>query len=288
MSLPTGSMKDRNCMITGASNGIGKEVAHQLAAQGATLYLVCRNKERGENALKEIKEKSGNDKLTLLLADLSDQAAVKKLAEDFLATGEPLHVLVNNAGIFNLKFEKSVDGIEKVYATNHLAYFILTEMLLPRIKESAPSRIVNVTSRGHKWAKSIYPLSAAFFDGFEAYGGTKLSNILYTRNLSRKLQGTGVTVNCTHPGDIETGLARNNTGWPSMILGMLKPYFSSVETGAESTVHLAASQDVLHTSGEYFVGTRVKRSSAPSYDLGLGSELRELSLKMTGLSDSAN
>ena len=276
-------MAGRTCVVTGASSGIGKATAVHLARMGADLVLVCRNPAKGEAVVREIEAGPGGGRTRLVLADLSSIDEVKRLGAELLETVDPLHVLVNNAGIFNLAYEESVDGIEKVYATNHLAYFVLTELLLDRLRESAPSRIVIVTSRGHKWARGIRPLTEETFNPFHAYGGTKLANILYTRDLARRLEGTGVTVNCTHPGDIATGLARNNEGWPRLVLGLLRPYFRGVDKGAETPVYLASSPDVADVSGRYFVRKRARRSSRPSYDEGLGRELRRLSHDLTGL-----
>ncbi|MEN8181871.1 MAG: SDR family NAD(P)-dependent oxidoreductase, partial [Myxococcota bacterium] len=206
-------MTGRTCMITGATSGIGRAAALDLARLGASLVLVGRNAERGERALNQVQRASRVGDVTLLLADLSSQSEIRRLAADFLATGRPLHVLLNNAGVIQLRREESGNGIETTFAVNHLAYFLLTRLLLERLKESAPARVVNVASDAHRGAGRLD------FDDLESrrryspmrvYGKSKLANILFTRDLARRLEGTGVTVNCLHPGFVGSNFAKNN------------------------------------------------------------------------------
>ena len=248
-------------MITGATSGIGHATALALADRGASLVLVCRNEAKGRTLVDEIRSRGGE--VQLLLADLSSQAEIRRLSVEFLAQGQPLHVLINNAGVVNLQHKLTVDGIEEVFAVNHLAYFLLTNLLLDRIKASAPARIVNVSSEAHK-------LSPIQFDdlGFErnyrsmkVYGQSKLANVLFTYELARRLDGSRVTVNCLHPGAVSTGLGKNNGRIAQALIGMLRPFFRTPEKGAETSIFLASAPQVEGISGRYFYNCRDKRTS---------------------------
>jgi NAD(P)-dependent dehydrogenase (short-subunit alcohol dehydrogenase family) len=274
-------------MITGATNGIGKAAALALAQLGADLVLVGRNRERGERAVAEIRRESGNDNISLLLADLSSQAAIRQLAKDFLATGRPLHVLLNNAGVINMRREETIDGIEATFAVNHLAYFLLTELLLERLQECAPARIVSVSSDAH--AQSGGRLD---FDDLESrkryslmrvYGKSKLANILFTRQLSRRLSGTRVTANCLHPGFVGSNFARNNGVLASVAMTLLRPFARSPKQGAETAVYLCSSPEVEGVSGEYFVDCKARAPRSFACNDEDASRLWELSERMTGL-----
>ncbi|MGI9627976.1 MAG: SDR family NAD(P)-dependent oxidoreductase, partial [Longimicrobiales bacterium] len=218
-------------MITGATNGIGQAAALALARLGAGLVLVGRNRERGERVVEEIRRESGNDDISLLLADLSSQAEIRQLAKDFLATGRPLHVLLNNAGVINMRHEETIDGIEATFAVNHLAYFLLTGLLLERLKESAPARVVNVSSDAHAQSGGRLDFddleSRKRFSLMGVYGKSKLANILFTRELARRLSGTGVTADCLHPGFVGSNFARNNGVFARVVMTLLRPFARS-------------------------------------------------------------
>ena len=279
----TRTMAGRTCMITGATSGIGHATALALADRGASLVLVCRNEAKGRTLVDEIRSRGGE--VQLLLADLSSQAEIRRLSVEFLAQGQPLHVLINNAGVVNLQHKLTVDGIEEVFAVNHLAYFLLTNLLLDRIKASAPARIVNVSSEAHK-------LSPIQFDdlGFErnyrsmkVYGQSKLANVLFTYELARRLDGSRVTVNCLHPGAVSTGLGKNNGRIAQALIGMLRPFFRTPEKGAETSIFLASAPQVEGISGRYFYNCRDKRTSRASQDAATAARLWETSARITAL-----
>jgi NAD(P)-dependent dehydrogenase (short-subunit alcohol dehydrogenase family) len=279
------SMAGRTCMITGATSGIGRATAIELARLGAEIVLICRDRERGEQTMAEVSEHTGNRSLTVMLADLSSQASIRRLASDFLATGRPLHVLINNAGVVNLRHSLTVDGIETVFAVNHLAYFLLTHLLLDRLTASAPARIVNVASDAHRFGRMNFDDLGGErgYRTMRIYGQSKLANILFTYELARRLQGTGVTVNCLHPGTVATGLGKNNGTWARVLIAMLRPFFRTPERGAATSVYLAAAAEVAGVSGAYFSDCTPARSSAASYDETSARRLWEISARMTGL-----
>ncbi len=276
----------KTCMITGASSGLGLATARALAEMGAHTVLVCRDRGRGEPALSEIVETSGNRDVELMLADLSSQDAIRGLADRFLAKERPLHVLVNNAGVINMRRSLTVNGIETVFAVNHLAYFLLTLRLLDRLKASAPARIVNVTSEGHRTTDIRFDDLGGERDyaPFRAYCQSKLANVLFTYELARRLEGTGVSVNSVHPGPVATRLAQNNGAWVRVLFRLAGFFFRSPERGAETSVYLASSPEAESVTGKYFVDCKPKRSSRASYDEATAKRLWEVSERMTGLS----
>jgi NAD(P)-dependent dehydrogenase (short-subunit alcohol dehydrogenase family) len=278
-------LRDRTALVTGASSGVGLATARALGRLGATVVLACRDRKRGEEAAASVRRHAGHDNVHLLLADLSSQASVRRLADEFLATGWPLHVLVNNAGIINLRHARTVDGIESVFAVNHLAYFMLTNLLLERLQASAPARIVNVASEAHRLGRMDFAdlEGERRFKPMRIYGRSKLANILFTYELARRLDGAPVTANCLHPGTVGTRIGHNNGRIARLLTGVVRPFFRTPEEGAETSVHLASSAAVEGVTGRYFRDRRAIRSSAQSYDRALATRLWEVSAKMTGL-----
>ena len=274
-------------MITGASSGIGRATALELARMGADLVLVCRDRVRAHETVAEIRTHSGHHNIEVMLADLSSQQAIRQLAKDYLATDRPLHVLINNAGIVNLHRTLTVDGIEEVFAVNHLAYFLLTNLVLNRLKASAPARIVNVASDAHRFgALNFDELGGErSYRTMRIYGQSKLANILFTYELARRLQGTGVTVNCLHPGAVATGLGKNNGGWARVVIGMLRPFFRTPTSGAATSIYLASAPQVEGVSGKYFNNCKATRSSTASYDAAAARRLWDISAQMTDLNE---
>lgn len=285
MAQTTQGMAGRTCMITGATSGIGRVTAIELACQGAEVVLVCRDRNRADETVSAMRAKTPAAKVDVLLADLSSQAAIRQLAHDYLATSRPLHVLVNNAGVVNLHRSLTGDGIETVFAVNHLAYFLLTNLLLERIKASAPARIVNVASDAHRFGTMNFDDLGGerSYRTMRIYGQSKLANILFTYELARRLEGTGVTVNCLHPGAVATGLGKNNGGWAKVVIGMLRPFFRTPESGAATSIYLATSLEVDGVSGKYFSNCKETRSSQASYDQAAAARLWKVSAQMTGL-----
>jgi len=280
----TSWIRRKTCMITGATSGIGRVSAIELGKMGAHLLLVCRNRERGEELVREI-QSAGNSEVELMLADLESQAQIRKLAADFLATKKPLHVLMNNAGVFNMKRQVTTDGLEEVFAVNHLAYFMLTLLLLDRIKESAPARIINIASDLHQRATLKFDDLGGehSYGGMRSYGQSKLANVVFTYELARRLAGSGVTVNCVHPGAVATNLARNNGALATAAWKLIGVFMKSPQDGARTQVYLASSPEVEGVTGKYFIDSKQARSSAESHDAGVAHRLWEVSAQMTGL-----
>ena len=287
MSSAPNSMGGKVCMVTGANSGIGKATALGLASLGATVVMVCRSQERGEAALAEIKQKSSNERIFLLLADLASQAAIRKLAEDFNKQFSALHVLINNAGIIQKKRQVTVDGLETQFAVNHLAPFLLTNLLLDTLKRSAPARIVTVTSDMHRGASISFDdlQSVGSYRPVRVYSETKLANVLFTYELARKLKGTKVTANCLHPGMVATKLLADGIGIPRPLTSTTKLIGSSPEKGAKTSIYLAASPEVEGVNGKYFVKEKPVESSQISYDQNLAGRLWKQSAELTGLAD---
>ena len=285
MIQTNGGIAGRTCMITGATSGIGRATALELARRGAELVLVCRDRARADAVVAEIRTATGKGNVEVMLADLSSQQAIRQLARDYLATSRPLHVLLNNAGVVNLQRTLTCDGIETVFAVNHLAYFLLTNLLLDRLKASVPARIVNVASDAHRFgAMNFDDLGGTHgYRTMRIYGQSKLANILFTYELARRLEGSGVTVNCLHPGAVATGLGKNNGGWAKVVIGMLRPFFRTPESGAATSIYLAASAEVEGISGKYFSNGKETRSSKASYDAAAARRLWEISAQMTRL-----
>ena len=280
-------MHNKVCLITGATSGIGRATARALAAQGAEVFVLVRNREKGEALLQELANETGNGRLHLLVGDLARQADIRRVAAEFLATGKPLHVLVNNAGLINTSLRHSPDGIEEMFAVNHLGYFLLTELLRPRLLESAPARIVSVSSGAHAFIKRLQLDDLAFersgYRTFAAYGHSKLCNLLWNRELSRQLQGSGVTANCLHPGAVGTGLGNQNAAWARHVTRLLRPFFRTPERGASSSIYLATSPEVEGVSGKYYYDCKPIRPKPWAEDDAAARELWKLSEKMTGL-----
>ena len=276
-------MKSKICLVTGASSGIGKEAAKALARMGATVVMVGRGKERSEAARDEIVKETANDSVELVLADFASLAAVRKLAADFESAHSRLDILMNNAGTIPAKRQLSVDGFEMQFAVNHLAHFLLTNLLLDTIMASAPARIVNTSSGVHMRAKIDFDNLRAEkgYRFIRAYGQSKLANILFTYELARRLEGSGVTANCFTPGMTRTNLGRHIYGIGGFVF---KSLGRSPEEGARTAVYLASSPDVAGVTGKYFADCREARSSDVSHDAELARRLWDVSQKMAGLS----
>lgn len=280
-------MAGRVCLVTGATNGIGRAAAFALGRRGASLVLVARSRQRGERTVAALREATGAGDVTLLLADLTSQAEIRRLAAEFLALGRPLHVLLNNAGVILRRREETVDGIEATFAVNHLAYFLLTSLLLGRLRESAPARIVNVASDAHAQAGGRLDFddleSRRRYGAMRVYGKSKLANLLFTRALARRLEGTGVTVNAVHPGFVGSNFARNN-GWAAALgMTLLRPFARSPEKGAETVVWLCTAPELTGVSGRYFHDLREHAPRPFATNDADAERLWEVSARMTGL-----
>jgi len=289
MSTLNTSMQGKICMVTGANSGVGKATALGLAQMGATVIMVCRDRARGEEAQSEIKNKSGNNAVDLLLADLSSQQSIRQLVENFQQNYTQLHVLINNAGVVMLSRKATVDGLETTFAVNYLAPFLLTNLLLDILKNSAPARIVNVSSESHQSGYiKINDLQAK--DNYKimnAYGQSKLALVMFTYELARRLQGTGVTANCLHPGFTATNIGQSGVGLVARpLVKFIFRFGISPEEGAKTSIYLASSPDVEGVTGKYFVNSMPKESAPISYSESLQRQLWEKSAKLVNLPES--
>ncbi len=283
------AMLGKICLITGATNGIGKATAQALARMGATVVLVGRNELKTSQVVEEIRTASGNMNVDSLLADLSSQKEVRRLADEFQSRYAHLHVLLNNAGGTFTTRQLSVDGIEMTLALNHLAYFLLTNLLLDTIKASTPARIINVSSDAHSGGKIDFEnlQGERSYSSFGPYGNSKLANILFTTELARRLEGTGVTVNALHPGLTSTGFGKNNPGFMMKIMGVVIPLIArSPEKGAKTSIYLASSPEVKSTTGKYFVDCKVTQPAPQAVDRAVAKKLWDASAEMVHLADA--
>ena len=279
-------MSGKVVLITGGTSGIGKAAAVELAGMGAEVVVTGRNAERGREAVGEIRARSGSDAVSLLLADLSTQAGVRETAEEFRRGHDRLDVLVNNAGVIQQKRSETADGIETTLAINHLAPFLLTNLLLDLLKESAPSRIVTTSSDAERFGKMDFDdlQSRKRYRAFAAYRLTKLANIMFTFELAERLEGTGVTATCFHPGAVNTSFGAGNGGAFSLMFNAFKPFMRSPEKGADTLVYLASSPDVEGMTGKYLSDRKIRVPSSPVvYDAEARRKLWEISEDLTGL-----
>jgi retinol dehydrogenase 12 len=276
----TSTMRGKTCLVT---SGIGMVAAQVLAERSATVVIVGRSQEKSAATVAKIIAATGNPDVSYLLADLSSQRAVRHLAAQFTAAHDQLHVLINNAGAVVLRREQSVDGIELTWALNHLAYFLLTDLLLDTLKASAPARVISVASNAHERGRIAFD-DPQRTTGFSAYAQSKLANILFTRELARRLAGTGVTANTLHPGVVATGFGTNN-GWLGRVL---RPLFNlgsiSAEEGAQTIIYLASAPEVTAVSGQYFYQSRAISPAPQAQDDAAAQRLWALSQQMTAAS----
>ncbi len=279
-------LQDKVCIVTGSNSGIGKATALALAEMGAQVVMVVRNSERGKEARLEIIEESGSNSVDLMICDLSSMESIRSFAAEFKNGYNRLDVLVNNAGAVFNKRQVTVDGFEQTFAVNYLAPFLLTHELLPLLKESAPSRVINLSSGLHKSAKlDLSDLqSESSYKAMNVYGSAKLMVVMQTYEMARHLKDTGVTVNVVLPGFVATNLGRNTGSRMSKIMfGMMKPFQLSAKEGAETSVYVASSPDVEGVTGKCFVKKMENETSKISYDIGLQKQLWDVTINLLGL-----
>ncbi len=280
------SMSGKVVIVTGATDGIGKATARALAAMGATVVIVGRNPDKTTATVDELRAATGNEQIEGMLADFASLAQVRQLADAFKQKRDRLDVLINNAGAVFAKRGETEDGFEQTFGVDHLAPFLLTNLLLDLLKQSAPSRIVNVSSEGHK-------VSGMRFDDLQterrytamgAYGQAKLANVLFTYELARRLRGTGVTVNALHPGSVASNFGAGQAGLLAPVIRFFITRFGiTPEEGAQTSVYLASSPDVAGVTSKYWIKSKPVRSSAASYDNEAAERLWQISAGMTGL-----
>lgn len=278
-------------LVTGATSGLGKAAAATLAKKGATVVIVGRNAAKTEATVREITEQSGTSTMDGLVADLSLMAEVRRLANEFQKRYDRLDVLINNVGAVFARRQLTVDGYERTFALNHLSYFLLTELLLDSLKACAPSRIVNVASQAHEGGgvtlDDLRGEGSYGLGGGRAYGQSKLSNIMFTYELARRLAGSGVTANALHPGSVATSIGENNGGLMGLAMKIIHRFAIPPEEGADTIIYLASSPEVEGISGQYWESRRPIRSSPASYDEAAQKRLWDISERMTGLAARA-
>jgi len=276
-------MNGKVCLVTGANSGIGKEAALGLARVGATVVIVARNRKKGEATVSEIRQATGNQNVNLIVADLSSMMSVRGLASTFLGEYPKLHVLINNAGTYLPKRITTADGYEAVFATNHLGHFLLTSLLLDLLKTSAPSRIINVTSDAHRGAEIDFEdlIQEKKYSAFKAYHQSKLANVLFTYQLAKVLEGTGVTVNCLHPGVVRTGFGKDMGGLFSISVKLAGPFMMSPAKAAQALVYMASAPELENVSGKHFAKGKEKESSRESHDMHAAERLWQVSEDLT-------
>ena len=286
----TWDIRGKRVLVTGATNGIGLEAARSLARQGAKVVLVGRDAAKTARCLADVRASAPGAEVSSLLCDFSRQKEVRRLAEEVLRRFDRLDVLVNNAGTVFKNRTLTEDGIEATFAVNHLGYFLLTQLLLERIVQSAPARIVNVASIAHR--RATMDFDDLFYErGYflmKAYGRSKLGNVLYTRLLAQKLAGTGVTVNSLHPGAVDTGIWSAAPAWTKPLIAILRKFaFISAEEGGRRIVQLVASPELSGTTGQYFENGGIVDPAPRARDDALARRLWQESERLTGLKPGA-
>lgn len=280
----TNDMQGKLCLVTGATSGIGKVTATALAARGAQVVLVGRNPQKTGRVAEEIRAQTGNDAIHFLLADFSDLEQVRVLAAAFKERFSRLDVLVNNAGSFFNVRHSTPYGVEKTFLVNHLAPFLLTNLLLDTLKTSAPARIVNVSSDAHPYDNMDFD-DLGFhrgYVGFKAYARSKLANVLFTYELARRLGESGVTVNALHPGHVATDIWKTDFSIFGPALKWVMGLFAlTPEQGADNTIYLASSPEVAGVTGKYFIKREIAASSSISCDQAVAKRLWEFSEAVT-------
>ena len=279
-------MSDKKvCLITGATSGIGKATLLSLAQQGMSIVMVSRNKEKGESVRSAITEKTRNENIHLAIADLSSQQDIRRLASDIKSKYSKLDILVNNAGGIFGKRILTVDRLELTFALNHLAYFLLTNLLLEILKAAPAGRVVNVSSQAHRYGSLEFddPGFEKGYNAMKSYAQSKLANLLFAYELSRHLASTGITANALHPGVVRTGFGKELSGIAGFVFKRLDFLMRSPEKGAETVIWLASAAEVEGVSGKYFLDKKEIRSSKISYDESVAHRLWEASAQMTGL-----
>jgi len=278
-------MNGKTCVITGATSGIGRAAALELARRGARVVVVARDAGRGRETVSEIERSTGTGRASLLVADLASQSEVRRLASEVRRAAPRLDVLVNNAGAIHMERRVSPDGHETTFAVNHLAAFLLTNLLLPHLRASAPARVVNVASAAHLGGHIDFDdlMGEKGYGGWKAYAQSKLANVLFTQELARRLGADGVSANSLHPGVVATGFGKNRNGLLSLGVRIAAPFLLSARKGAETVVHLASSPQVEGVTGKYFAKCRPAASSGESRDPEVARRLWEASERLTGL-----
>lgn len=280
------NVEGKRCLVTGATSGIGEATAIGLAKAGAHVTLVARSAAKAEETQERLRNEAPEVPAEIVLCDFASFASIRNAAEEILARYPRIDCLVNNAGVFVLDRQETHDGIESTFGVNHLGYFLFTRLLLPRLLTSAPARIVNVASHAHKFVsfdvENLQPEEN--FSGISAYGVSKACNILFTSELARRIEGTGVTANSLHPGGVSTGLGSNNTSWLANLIRPVAMFvLKTPAKGARTSLHLAMADSLSQTSGLYFANRRISQPKAFAKDPETARRLWEISEELCSL-----
>ncbi|KAL7976093.1 hypothetical protein Chor_009771 [Crotalus horridus] len=279
------SLRGKTVLITGGNVGIGKATAVDLARRGARVILACRDKARGESAVCDIRRESGNSEVILMILDLANLNSVRAFAQTFLKSEPRLDILINNAGVF--KDGQTTDGFDLGFQVNHLAHFLLTHLLLDRLKRCAPSRVVIMSSSAHSSGKidfqTIHKPVEGMWQALQSYSNSKLANILHTLELANRLEGTNVTCYVVHPGIVKTEIGRSCPHWLPWLLWFMKPFIRDSDSGAQTTIYCATEEGIERLSGRYFVDCQPKVPSPQTRDDQLAKKLWEFSERLLGL-----
>jgi len=289
MTISNQSLTGKSIMVTGATAGIGAATASELARMGAAVLMVSRSPDKCAATADRIRRETGNPFVNYLAADLSSQAQIRDLVDQFKANYNSLDGLVNNAGAFFANRKLSVDGIEMTFALNHLSYFLLTNLLLDVLKSSSPARVVNVSSNAHfDSALDFDDLQLTHrYTPFKAYGRSKFANVLFTYELARRLEGSGVTANVLHPGLVRTDIGKSASWWLGLAWRLFIPLRRGLtpKQGAQTSIYLASSPEVEQISGKYFVKQQEHSSDPATYDLDSARRLWDVSAQMVGIKE---
>ena len=283
-------MAGKTVLITGATSGIGRATALGLARMGAHLAITGRDRGRTEDAAREIRA-AGGGQADMLVAELSSQSEVRRLAEEVLQSLSRIDVLINNVGGYWDTRHVTVDGLERTFALNHLAPFLLTNLLLDKLKQSAPARVVMVSSNAHAAGRIDFGdlQGERSYSGARAYSQSKLANILFSYELARRLPATSVTANALHPGLVNTSFgAEDPAGVQKLLVPLLRPFMKSPARGAATSIHLASAADLERVTGRYFANSKPTRSSKPSYDEAAAARLWQVSGDLVDLTTAAD
>ncbi|XP_043082725.1 retinol dehydrogenase 12, like [Puntigrus tetrazona] len=275
----------KTVVITGANTGIGKETAIDLSKRGARVIMACRDMEKADAALKEIKDASGNQDVVISRLDLADSKSIREFAEKINKEEKQVNILINNAGVMVCPYGKTADGFEMQIGVNHMGHFLLTYLLLDLIKRSTPARIVNVSSMAHQWGTiNLEDInSEKNYDKQKAYSQSKLANILFTRSLAKRLEGTGVTAYALHPGVVQTELWRHLNKPQQAVMWLAKPFTKSSVQGAQTTIYCAVAPELETESGKYYSDCAAAKCSQAAMNDEVAQRLWELSCKMLSI-----
>ncbi len=283
--IQSGPLAGRTVLVTGGTGGIGKATARGLARLGAHLAITGRDRGRTEGAAREIRA-AGGGPVDMFVADLTSQSEVRRLADEVLQSLPRIHVLVNNVGGYWNTRHVTADGLERTFALNHLAPFLLTNLLLDRLKQSTPARVVTVSSHAQALGQLDFDdlQGERSYSGARAYNQSKLANVVFTYELARRLQGTSVTANALHPGVVRTAFeAEDPSGAQRLLLPFLLPFMKTPAQGAATSIHLASAPDLEQVTGRFFANSKPKRSSKRSYDEAVAARLWQVSADLVGL-----